>query len=66
MPSTKNECLHCGQVFDSKFSFLSRQAFETSFLAGNQEQCPNCGKRTPANKENLKFPEDKSEAGSEG
>lgn len=63
MSSTKCEirCHRCKVHFPSPIQFGDAQSFFTSTLIGNIVTCPNCGKPTRCDKENMIF-----RAGDEG
>jgi Zn finger protein HypA/HybF involved in hydrogenase expression len=49
------QCKHCKQWGPSQIGFGDTQSFKSSQLSGNMQQCPHCGKMTPANKENMRW-----------
>lgn len=51
------KCLNpkCGKWFKSPIFIGDLESFDSSALAGNNVQCPHCGKMTPCNKENMRI-----------
>lgn len=50
----KVRCLHCKTWFDSGIWLSNREAFDTTDLFSNLQQCPACHQMTGCNKENFK------------
>ena len=55
MPTCFIRCLECGETFSSPIGFGNAEAFFTCSLVGNTVDCPQCGKSTGCNKENMVF-----------
>jgi len=53
--SIEVRCLHCGKWFRSPIGFGSIKSYDTSILIGNIVKCPNCGRMTDCNKENMRL-----------
>lgn len=47
-------CLNCNHWFNSPIFFGDLDSFDSSIMAGNQAQCPHCGRMTSCNKENMR------------
>jgi len=47
------KCVHCGFEWKSPIQFGTIESFESSTLMGNTTNCPNCGKITGLNKEDI-------------
>ena len=59
-------CLNCSALFRSPIQFGDARTFQTSGLAGNQVQCPACGKMTGCNKKNMIFASSSGSVSEEG
>lgn len=51
----KLRCLYCREWSESPIRFADGESFDTATLVGNRYNCPNCGKISGCNKENMKF-----------
>jgi hypothetical protein len=57
--SSEIHCGHCGEWFPSPIAFGDSGSLDISVLTDNLVMCPNCGKGTACNKENMLIrPED--------
>jgi tyrosyl-tRNA synthetase len=50
-------CEHCSSEWLSPIQFSTIESFQSSTLKGNTTNCPNCGKTTGVNKENITMKE---------
>ncbi len=53
--SIEVRCLHCGNWFRSPIGFGGIKSYDKSILIGNSVKCPNCGRMTDCNKENMRL-----------
>ena len=53
--SIEVRCLHCGIWFRTPIGFGDIKSYDTSILIGNSVKCPNCGRITDCNKENMRL-----------
>jgi tyrosyl-tRNA synthetase len=51
------KCEHCGAEWAAPIQFGSTENFNSVTLVGNKTNCPNCGKMTGLNKENIAMKE---------
>ena len=48
------DCVGCGAVVRSPFTFHCRGVFDTATLIGNKLQCSSCGEMTACDKTNMR------------
>ena len=61
-PDIELKCVHCG-TWSRSLIVMDVESLKTFKTAGNQQQCPHCGKMTPCNADNWRVREDEIEPG---